>query len=213
MPTESAVRWFILSDSPEKDIQWSDNGVVSSNKFLQKIWDLNYSIRNRKEDKVSKDSESEFISLMNNFIIKINNSINDFRFNVAIASFYEIFNNFNSSLNKNLSNKILKEYIIKINKLMIPFTPHLSRECLKMLNCVDYNEWPKIEKNIKEEINFAIQINGKTRDIIKIKKDSIEEVIKEKVLHETKARKYLLNKKILKTIFVKNKIINYIIKN
>ena len=96
---------------------------------------------------------------------------------------------------------------------MIPFTPHLSRECLKMLNCVDYNEWPKIEKNIKEEINFAIQINGKTRDIIKIKKDSIEEVIKEKVLHETKARKYLLNKKILKTIFVKNKIINYIIKN
>ena len=63
-----------------------------------------------------------------------------------------------------------------------------------MLNCVDYNEWPKIEKNIKEEINFAIQINGKTRDIIKIKKDSIEEVIKEKVLHETKARKYLLKK-------------------
>ena len=117
-----AVRWFILSDSPpEKDIQWSDNGVVSSNKFLQKIWDLNYSIRNRKEDKVSKDSESEFISLMNNFIIKINNSINGFRFNVAIASFYEIFNNFNSSLNKNLSNKILKEYIIKINKLMILF--------------------------------------------------------------------------------------------
>ena len=198
---------------PLKRIQWSDNGVVSSNKFLQKIWDLNYSIRNRKENKVSKDSESEFISLMNNFIIKINNSINGFRFNVAIASFYEIFNNFNSSLNKNLSNKILKEYIIKINKLMIPFTPHLSRECLKMLNCVDYNEWPKIEKNIKEEINFAIQINGKTRDIIKIKKDSIEEVIKEKVLHETKARKYLLNKKILKTIFVKNKIINYIIKN
>ena len=67
---------------------------------------------------------------MNNFIIKINNSINGFRFNVAIASFYEIFNNFNSSLNKTY-NKILKEYIIKINKLMIPFTPHLSRERLK----------------------------------------------------------------------------------
>ena len=151
-----AVRWFILSDSPpEKDIQWSDNGVVSSNKFLQKIWDLNDSIRNEKDNKVSKDSESEFISLMNNFIIKINNSINGFRFNVAIASFYEIFNNFNSSLNKNLSNKILKEYIIKINKLMIPFTPHLSRECLKMLNCVDYNEWPEIDKKYKRGNKFC----------------------------------------------------------
>ena len=45
-----AVRWFILSDSPpEKDIQWSDSGVVSSNKFLQKIWDLNFNIKKRRE--------------------------------------------------------------------------------------------------------------------------------------------------------------------
>ncbi len=208
-----AVRWFILSDSPpEKDIQWSDSGVVSSNKFLQKIWDLNCSIKIRKEEKISQKNEDEFISTMNNFIIKINNSINDFRFNVSIASFYEIYNNFSSSLKKDLSNKTLKEYIIKINKLMIPFTPHLSRECLKMLDCKDVNQWPKIKKNIIVEINFAIQINGKTRDIIKIKKDSVEETVKKKVI-ETKAKKYLQNKKILKTIFVKNKIINYIIKD
>ena len=62
------------------------------------------------------------------------------------------------------------------------------------------------------EINFAIQVNGKTRDIIKIKKDSLEEIVKKKVI-ETKAKKYLQNKKILKTIFVKNKNINYIIKD
>ena len=50
-----AVRWFILSDSPpEKDIQWSDTGVASSNKFLQKIWNLNFSIINRKKKKINK---------------------------------------------------------------------------------------------------------------------------------------------------------------
>ena len=95
---------------------------------------------------------------------------------------------------------------------MMPFTPHLSRECLKILGCKDVNQWPKIEKNLVVEINFAIQVNGKTRDIIKIKKDSLEEIVKKKVI-ETKAKKYLQNKKILKTIFVKNKIINYIIKD
>ena len=46
-----AVRWFILSDSPpEKDVQWSDNGVASANKFLQKIWNLNFIIINDKKN-------------------------------------------------------------------------------------------------------------------------------------------------------------------
>ena len=70
---------------------------------------------------------------------------------------------------------------------------------------------PKIEKSFLEEISFAIQINGKTRDIIKIKKDSNEETVNKKVLSVSKAKKYLQDKKIIKTIFVNNKIINYII--
>ena len=96
-----AVRWFILSDSPpEKDIQWSDNGVVSSNKFLQKIWDLNHSISIRKDEKINKKEESNFGLQMNSFINKINSSINDFRFNVSIASFYEVYKHFITHLKK-----------------------------------------------------------------------------------------------------------------
>ena len=95
---------------------------------------------------------------------------------------------------------------------MIPFAPHLAHECLNLLKCKSINEWPRIEKSFLEEISFAIQINGKTRDIIKIKKDSKEETIKKIVLSGSKAKKYLEDKKIIKTIFVNNKIINYIIK-
>ena len=63
-----AVRWFILSDSPpEKDVQWSDNGVVSSSKFLQKIWNLNNLIKKRKETKISKKRAYPHIS-SNNFL-------------------------------------------------------------------------------------------------------------------------------------------------
>ena len=103
--------------------------------------------------------------------------------------------------------------IIKIMKLMIPFTPHLANECLELMNCKIKNDWPKILQNTLEELQLAVQINGKTRDIININKDMIEEEIKEIVLNKSKAKKYIENKKIVKIIFVKNKIINYIISN
>ena len=208
-----AVRWFILSDSPpEKDVQWSDVGVLSANKFLQKIWNLNLSIINRKEKKIDKKEEKEFSSTINNFIIKIDNSINSFRFNVSIALFYEIFTFVKNSIEKGLSNSILKENITKIMIIMIPFIPHLASECLEGLNCKNTDNWPKVDKiNVPELIKVAIQVNGKTRDIIKIEKDNSEQEIHKEIMRDSKAKKYIENKKIRKTIFVKNKIINYII--
>ena len=95
---------------------------------------------------------------------------------------------------------------------MIPFIPHLAHECLEMHNCKSTNVWPEIsQKNLLEKINLAVQINGKTRDIINIKKDSEEQNIYQAIINHSKAKKYIKDKKILKTIFVKNKIINYII--
>ena len=81
-----AVRLFILSDSPpEKDIQWSDNGVSAANKFLQKIWNLNLSIINDKNNNRNEILEKEFNLQINNYIKKIDTSIKGFRFNVSIA--------------------------------------------------------------------------------------------------------------------------------
>ncbi len=208
-----AVRWFILSDSPpEKDVQWSDTGVASASKFLQKIWNLNQQIISKDEGESSIDEEKKFENYINNFINKIDVSINDFRFNVCIAHFYEIYNFFKDSIFKNISKKILKRNLINLMKLMIPFTPHLALECLEQLNCKTENSWPEIDKqNIAEEIKMAVQIDGKTRDILTIKKDLDQKDIIELVNSSSKAKKYLNEKKVFKTIFVKNKIINYII--
>ena len=96
---------------------------------------------------------------------------------------------------------------------MIPFTPHLSYESLELLECKSFNNWPQIDKkNLIEEIKLPVQINGKTRDVISIKKDLSEDEINKIVINNTKTKKYIESKKIFKTIFVKNKIINYIIK-
>ena len=208
-----AVRWFIMSDSPpEKDVQWSDVGVASSNKFLQKIWNLNIEIISREEKKIDKKLIDKFNLEIENLISKIDSTIDDFKFNVTIAHFYETYKIFNKYLKLELDNKCLKNNITKIMKLMIPFTPHLAHECLEFLNCDSPDKWPNIRKNSQEEISFAVQINGKTRDIIKTKKNLDEKEINEIVLKSSKAKKFIEDNKILKTIYVKNKIINYIIK-
>ncbi len=210
-----AVRWFILSDSPpEKDIQWSDTGVSSANKFLQKIWNLNLTVSQKKEVKINIELEKKFNLEINNYVNKIDNSISKFRFNVSIAYFYETYNLIKDYLNKGLSKEVFVKNLTKIMKLMLPFTPHLAHECLELLNCTSVKKWPEIDKkNVMNEIKIAVQINGKTRDILSVNKDLIEDQINEIILRSSKAKKYIENKKIIKTIFIKNKIINYIIPN
>ena len=135
--------------------------------------------------------------------------------NVAIAQFYEVYKYLQDSLKLEISNKEFSDGFIKIMKLMIPFTPHLAMECLSLLNCKNINTWPKIDMKIfeKAKINLVIQVNGKTRDVIAVKKDIPEEEIYKIILENSKAKKYIIDKKIARTIYVKNKIINYIILN
>jgi len=207
-----AVRWFILSDSPpEKDIQWSDMGVAAANKFLQKIWNLSFQIINRKDKKINKEFENKFLIELEHLFSKIDRSIEAFKFNVTIAHFYETYNLLNYHLNLEISNKCLINSITKLMKLLLPLTPHIANEVLDLLKCNSKNTWPIIKKDIIEEIKFAVQVNGKTRDIIKIKMNLIQNQIEQIIKEKSKANKFLENKKIIKTIFVRNKIINYII--
>ena len=208
-----SVRWFILSDSPpEKDVQWASTGVEAANKFLQKIFNLNQLVLNRKDIKPNIEKQNKLLKEMNNFIIKIDDSINSFKFNVSIAHFYQLYNFFKSQIDEEISNQVLKDCLVNIMKLMLPITPHLSHECLSLLDCKDFKGWPTIDKvNINEEIKLAVQVNGKTRDIILIKKNLDEKSIKNFILQSSKAKKYIENRMIKKTIFVKNKIINFLI--
>ena len=118
----------------------------------------------------------------------------------------------NRYLNLKISNKCLIESFTKIMKLLIPFTPHIANEILDLLKCKSKNIWPSIKRNLLEEVKFAIQVNGKTRDIINVKKDSSEAQINKIIKSKSKANKFIEDKKIIKTIFVENKIINYIVK-
>ncbi|MDB9760843.1 leucine--tRNA ligase [Pelagibacteraceae bacterium] len=208
-----AVRWFILSDSPpEKDVQWSYQGVNAAYKFLQKIYNLNYQILNRLDKKSSKDEEFEI--KFNNYILKITKLINDFHLNVVVANIYSIHSLLVESIKDEISNKCLKKNFINLMRILIPFTPHLAHECLDQLGVVEKNIWPKIDSKLifAEKIQIAIQINGKTREVIEVKKDSDEKNVVNESKKNKKIKEYLTNKEIIKIIFVKNRIINYLIK-
>jgi leucyl-tRNA synthetase len=210
-----SVRWFILSDSPpDKDVQWSDQGVNAAYKFLQKIYNLNSKIITRKDKKTIKEKEINFESSLNSYIIKVTNLIEDFNLNVVVANVYEIYGLINSNLEVNISNECMKRNFSKFLKILIPFTPHLAYECLEQLGEKKVEEWPIIdEKQIKnQKIKIAIQINGKTKEIIEIKKDLSEKDAINQSKTNDKVKKSIVGKKIIKTIFVKNKIINYLLK-
>jgi leucyl-tRNA synthetase len=209
-----AVRWFILSDSPpEKDIQWSNQGVNASYKFLQKIWNLNNEILNNKNKNGEKEAEQVMTDELDNYVSKITNLINNFQLNVVVAQVYEIHNLINNKLSKPIGSVCLKINLIKLMKILVPLTPHLAHECLERLGVKKMDEWPTINtevlKNIK--IQLAIQINGKTKEIINVQKDLSEKDIIKEVMNSDKVKKNLLNKKIKRTIYVKNRIVNYLV--
>ena len=209
-----AVRLFILSDSPpEKDIQWSERGMESAYKFIQKLWTLHCNIINRKLNEEDKKDDLNLSIFTNTMIKKLTKNLEDFHYNVIIANLYEIYNYFTKQIKLNLSNKNLKENYIKILKVMTPIIPHFTHECLNQLNVTKEIMWPKFDASllIKKEFNIVIQINGKKRDLITTDKELNEKELLVKINENPKILKFLENAKIKKTIFVQNKLINLII--
>ena len=206
-----AVRWFILSDSPpEKDVQWSNQGVNAAYKFLQKIFNLTNLVINRGDQNSEEDLELNYKT--NEYVAKISSQIDSFSLNVAVANVYSTYNLFFQSLKKKISNKCLKENFSIFLKTLIPFVPHIAHECLERIKETNTDEWPKIQKNLKieEKIKLAIQINGKTKKIIEVSKDIDEKKVMDECLKFKNISEQLKRKNIIKTIFVKNKIINYL---
>ncbi len=208
-----AVRWFILSDSPpEKDIQWSNQGVNAAYKFLQKIYNLCCVIKDREKSKNTLDNE--FNLKMNSYLNKITKFIENFNLNVVVANVYEIYSLFNSHLKENVSDKCFRDNLIKLMKILIPFTPHLAYECLELLDAKEIKKWPKIDTSLieKEKVKMAIQINGKTRDVFEVNKSMNQTDIVELCKSNLKVKSRIENVNIIKIIFVQDKIINFIIK-
>jgi leucyl-tRNA synthetase len=213
-----AVRLFILSDSPpEKDVQWSDQGMISSYKFIQKFWILHKKIIKKLSTKNERDKKEETVSLnefTNLLINKITKNLEKFHYNVMVANLHETYNFLVKEVDKKIDNKNLSDNYESILKIISPIIPHFTSECLQEIKSKNTNNWPKVEEKYltKNDVNIVIQINGKKRSIINAQKDIDEKNLIKALKKDPNTQKFLENSTIIRSIYIKNKLINLIIK-
>ena len=208
-----AARLFILSDSPpEKDIQWSEEGIISSFKFIQKLWNLNTKIFEEIKKDHKNDDDQKIEKYTNKFIKKITDNLENFSYNKIIANLHEVY----SFLYKNINKKYKKDTIINnYQKILIainPVIPHFSNECLELIKAKKI-EWPKYDESmlIENIIKIVIQINGKKRALIESKPNISEENLFVIINKDETLSKYLKQKEIKRKIYIKDKLMNIII--
>jgi len=210
-----ATRWFILSDSPpDKDIQWSDDGISGAFKYIQKIWRTCGEIQNYKNLKLS---DLETLKEFNKLIYEVTNLVEKLQLNVAIAKLYSFLNLINESLeNNNINSVDLKNIFIKYLIIISAFIPHIANECYSNITGEDNLHdqiWPKFDSELlKDNKKFIIvvQINGKKRALIEADANDNEENILNKSLKIKNIETILSSKKIKNKIYVKNKILNIV---
>ena len=208
-----SARLFILSDSPpEKDVQWSEEGIASSYKFIQKLWNLNLKILSEIKKDHEKDLDNEFEERTNLFLKDITNNLEEFSYNKIIANLHEIYSFLIKQIEKPYKKLTLTENYKKILISITPIIPHFAYECLSQLN-IKKLDWPTYDEKllIKDKINIVIQINGKKRGLIESKPGISEDNLFEIITKDEKLNKYLIDKKINKRIYIKDKLLNIII--
>jgi len=209
-----AVRLFILSDSPpEKDVQWSEQGMVASYKFIQKFWLLHKKFIIKIALNEKSENSKSLVSFTNALINKVTASLEKFHYNVVVANFHETYNFLNKEIEKPINNFELVDNYKKILNLIQPVIPHFALECLREVDEKSIPKWPLANLKLieKKEFNIVVQIEGKKRGLLLSQSDITEEQLIKKIKEDNIINKFIQNKKIKKSIYIKNKLINLII--
>jgi leucyl-tRNA synthetase len=197
-----AFRLYEMFMGPfDQPIFWDSDGILGTRRFLEKIWNI-FSEFNKEDDKRIKRKFHQTVK-------KVTEDIEVQKFNTAIASMMEFIN---EAQNFGITKEQAKDFL----KILAPFAPHITEELWHRLGHKDSilkEKWPEYDKKlIKEEAFYlVVQINGKLRDTIGTSLDISENQAKDLALKSEKIQKWLENKKIRKTIFVKNKLINFVV--
>ena len=205
---DSLRMYELFVGPPELDSEWDDRGIEGVYRFLNKVWNL-------VNDNASKNPEptKELEKIRNKLIYEVTNRMNNFSMNTVVSAFMEYTNALND-ISRNRGG-VDRETLEKLIILLSPFAPHMAEELWSSLGnkaSVFENQWPEYdeEKMTDDEVEMAVQVNGKVRDTILIgideDKDSILAKAKEKISSKIEG------KTIVKEVYVPKKIINIVVK-
>ena len=187
-------------------INWSTKGVQGCWRFLNRVWQ----IFNNKQ-KIDTQTDKELLSKLHQLIKKVGDDLEAMKFNTAVAAFME-FTNLWTEEKRFLAKKEAEIFL----GLLAPLAPHISEELWEKFGhkkSIFLEKWPQYDKKLIEEETWQliIQINGKVRDKIEVKKDITEKEVKELTLAQEKIKKWLDNKKPKKIIYIPNRLINLVV--
>ena len=202
---------------------WNSEILAGTYRFLNRVWNLiNQFVTiqaNFKTEDISSDSEERLKIIINNMISQVEIDLNKLNFNTAIASMMETLNNFYKIYQEDINHIRLENWQIAFETYIIAlsvFAPHIAEELWQILghdDSIQLSNWPTIDHKllINKEITLIVQVNGKLRGTLVIKPDLDQIQVENLVKQEQRFKPYLDNQLIKKTIFVSNKLINFVI--
>ncbi len=200
-----ALKTYLLFLGPLSDNRsFTESGAQGTKRWIEKI------VRLEKKVLVDYKDSKNIIRKTHQTIKKLTEDFEEQKYNTSIAKLMELTNAFGNE--KNISYDLWQKFLA----IIAPFTPALAEELWKSFgnkkSIFENKNWPKYDKElIKQDlIKFIIQINGKVREIIEVKFNISEEEVMNIAISNKKIKKWTQDKKIIKTIFVKNKLINIV---
>ncbi|MEK7657958.1 MAG: leucine--tRNA ligase [Patescibacteria group bacterium] len=212
-----AVRMYLcFMGQYDQGGQWNPTGILGTKRFLERIWrfyaDAKLQMRQNLQKNKFVDSR-QFVNLnrlLHQTVKKVGEDIENFRFNTAISSLMILLNEMEKQNQLSIINCQL------FLKLLAPFAPHLAEELWHQFGekkSIFLQQWPKYNPKLikKEQFDLIIQINGKMRDKITVSSGISQKETEELVKGREKIKNYLVGKKIVKIIFVQDKLINIVV--
>jgi leucyl-tRNA synthetase len=226
---DTARMFCLFAAPPEKDLEWSDQGVEGSFRFLGRVWrlavDYLEDIRGVALPAGTEELDEDLKKLRrktHQTIRKVTTDVEDrFRFNTAISAVMELVNLVYQLPRPQNDNRaalaVVKEAIETVVVLLAPIVPHITEELWEMMGgkgLLTGAAWPSFDPALalEEELTIVIQVNGKLRSRITVSADESEEKIKELALADEKTQKFLEGVKVVKVITVPKKLVNIVVK-
>ena len=225
--SDTARLFILFAAPPEKELDWSDEGVEGSYRFLNRVYRLVYeyieSIRGDERDfpepVCTNEADKSLNFMLNTTIKKVEEDAGGrFNFNTAIASIMELVNEMykykqHADMNLPLFNKAIETLLTVLN----PFTPHLTEEMWNQLGHEDRlyeKSWPLYDESalVKDEIEIIVQINGKLKDKFLMPNNSSKEDTEKAARELEKVIEATEGKNIVKVIVIPNRIVNFVVR-
>jgi leucyl-tRNA synthetase len=223
---DTARIFCLFASPPEKDLDWSNQGVEGSARFLNRVWRLFYEqnphLQNVKSLPFGEILEGDYKSLQQKIhktIKKVTEDIERFHFNTAISAIMELVNEIYVSEVKDrpdeISRELIREAIETVVILLSPFVPHFSEELWEALGnqeSILKTRWPDYDPAaaVEDEILIVIQVNGRLRDRMTIPASFGEEEVKAWALKSERIRTLVEGKEIKRVILVPRKLVNVV---